>query len=483
MTLWCVFQEKFEKKEETTREEIDLSVNTNNEIENNDNIVVEVEEIRPNEITGDQTHQTDDDDNEVEIVSEEDENPENLNIEMVETNVVEPEKEIVPIILDENLVKNNVEIIIDIDDIKIKNYEQKVESSAIEIEEKVEITKVNINTETPKQAFKGTKKRNPKYWKFDPDDEPENVKPVVKERPKRNLKYWKFDPDEFPLEQPSKPAETPKRRNPKYWKIDPEEEKLFNLAEASKDEEKKSVPTKKKRNPKYWKFDPDEEETENIDGTNETKPTKSETTGETLEQGTTQVFKGTKKRNPKYWKFDPDEFVSEEKSKKEPVTKRKRNPKYWKFDPDEDFNEIKKPAEEIKTEKEVTKKSKYWKTDEPVEDEKVIVEKEEDEPEKNKYWKKEEVENITPKEVIKQVEPGTKKNKYWKTEETEKQKEPVKEEDKTKNKNYRKTGQQHVDSVQEKLIETQRSMYWKLDDEEKSLKSERKEEKAKITRG
>ncbi|CAI6364358.1 unnamed protein product [Macrosiphum euphorbiae] len=514
--------EKFEKEEEATRDEVNLNegFNERNEIKNNVNEVNDAEEIRPLDITEkNQTYNTAEEDSEIEIVSEEEENPENNSVSAIENEVTEPEKESVPIILDKDVVNNNVEIIIDVEDIKNKNADKIVEPIAnkIQVEEKIEATNVNKNMETPKQSFKGTKKRNPKYWKFDPDDEPENSVPIVKPKPKRNLKYWKIDPDEFPLEQAPKPAETPKLRNPKYWKLDPEEEKLYKLAEAKKTEDIiKSVPQKGKRNPKYWKFDPDEEEI----GVDNKKPS---TIDDTLKQSSNQMFKGTKKRNPKYWKFDPDEY--EEEIKKEPVAKPKRNPKYWKFDPDNELEEHKKTVEENKIEKDTHKKNKYWKMDEPTEEIKILGDKEEDKtkqnkywetnesnkdtkqidkkeedkskqnkywktneqnedtktidqkdeekPKKNKYWKTEEVENNIPNEVIKQEEPIAKKNKYWKTEETEKQNE-VKDEDTTSKKNkYWKTGEKPVDAVKEKLIETQRSMYWKLDEEKKSSKWEK----------
>ncbi|XP_060874907.1 trichohyalin-like isoform X1 [Metopolophium dirhodum] len=498
--------EKFEKEKETTRDEVNLNegVNERHEIKNNINEVNDAEEIRPLDITEkNQTYNTAEEDSEIEIVSEEEENPENNSVSAIENEVIEPEKESVPIILDKDVVNNNVEIIIDVEDIKIKNADKIVEPIAneIQVEETIETTNVNKNMETPKQLFKGTKKRNPKYWKFDPDDEPENSVPIVKQKPKRNLKYWKIDPDEFPLEQAPKPAETPKLRNPKYWKIDPEEEKLYRLAEAKKTEDiLKSAPQKGKRNPKYWKFDPDEE----LIGVENKKHS---TVDDTLKQSSNQIFKGTKKRNPKYWKFDPDEY--EDEIKKEPVAKAKRNPKYWKFDPDNELEEHKKTVEENKIEKDTHKKNKYWKMDEPTEeikiledkekdkskqnkywktdesnkDTKTIDQKDEEKPKKNKYWKTEEVENNIPNEVIKEEEPIAKKNKYWKTEETEKQNE-VKDEDTTSKKNkYWKTGEKPVDAVKEKLIETQRSMYWKLDEEKKSSKWEKqtKNENIKTT--
>ncbi|XP_060837099.1 golgin subfamily A member 6-like protein 24 isoform X1 [Rhopalosiphum padi] len=495
--------EKFEKEEETTRNEVNLneSVSAINEIENHDNGIIEAEEISTNETTeNNQAHKVEEEDSEIEIVNEEEENLENNSLNVVENEVIEPKEEIVPIILDKDVVNNNVEIIIDIEDIKINNANKIVEPSVtkIQVQETIETTNANIKTETPKQLFKGTKKRNPKYWKFDPDDEPENTVPIVKPKPKRNLKYWKIDPDEFPLEQAPKPAEPPKLRNPKYWKLDPEEEKLYKLEEAKKTEQIKSVPQKGKRNPKYWKFDPDEE-------TKEVNVEKSSTIDSTLKQDVNQIFKGTKKRNPKYWKFDPDEY--EDEIKKEPVVKAKRNPKYWKFDPDNELDEPNKMAKEDKTEEKAHKKNKYWKTDEQTEDIienkeedkskqnkykkvdesnediKKIDQKEEEKPKKNKYWKAEEVENIIPKEVITPEEPIAKKNKYWKTEETEKPKE-VKDEDITIKKNkYWKTEEKPVDPVKEKLIETQRTMYWKLDEEVKPSKWEKdtKNEKIKTT--
>ncbi|KAL4092376.1 hypothetical protein QTP88_026891 [Uroleucon formosanum] len=500
--------EKFEKEEETTRDEVNSNegVNERIEIENNVNEVNNAEEIRPLDIIEkNQTYNTAEEDSEIEIVSEEEENPENISISTIENEVIEPEKESVPIILDKDVVNNNFNIIIDVEDIKIKNADKIVEpiASKTQVEETIETTNVNKNTEPPKQLFKGTKKRNLKYWKFDPDDEPENAVPipVVKQKPKRNLKYWKIDPDEFPIEQEPKPAETPKLRNPKYWKLDPEEEKLYKLAEAKKTEEiTKTVPQKNKRNPKYWKFDPDEEEI-GVDSK------KHSINDDTLQQSSNQIFKGTKKRNPKYWKFDPDEY--EDEIKKEPVVKAKRNPKYWKFDPDNELDEPKRVVEENKIEKDTHKKNKYWKLDEPTEEVKILEDKEEDKskqnkywktneqnegtktieqkdeekPKKNKYWKTEEVENNIPNEVIKQEEPIAKKNKYWKTEETEKQKE-VKDEDTTTKKNkYWKTEEKPVDPIKEKLIETQRSMYWKLDEEKKSSKLEKqtKNENIKTT--
>lgn len=521
--------EKFKKEEETTRDEVNLSegVSEINEIENNVNAVIDAEEIHPLEITEkNQTYKTEEEDSEIEIVSEEEENLENNNISAIGNEIIEPEKETLPIILDKDVLNNNVEIIIDVEDIKIKNADKIVEPivTKIQVEKTIETTNVDNKMETPKQLFKGTKKRNPKYWKFDPDDEPENSVPIVKQKPKRNLKYWKIDPDEFPLEQTPKPVETPKLRNPKYWKIDPEEEKLFKLAEAKKTEEKiKPVPQKQKRNPKYWKFDPDEEK---IEVDNE----KHSIIDNTSKQSSNQIFKGTKKRNPKYWKFDPDEY--EDEIKKEPVAKVKRNPKYWKFDPDNEHDEPKKIDEENKMEKDTHKKNKYWKLDEPTEDIKIIDNKEEDKPKqnkywktnestkdtkkidqkeedkskqnnkywktnepnedtktidpkdeekpkKNKYWKTEEVENIIPNENIKQEEPIAKKNKYWKAEETEKQKE-VKDEETSKKNKYWNTDEKPVDPVKEKLIETQRSMYWKLDEEEKSSKWEKQTKKENV---
>ncbi|XP_027840757.2 golgin subfamily A member 6-like protein 22 isoform X1 [Aphis gossypii] len=495
--------EKFEKEEETTRDEVNLNENISaiNEIDNRDNEVIEAEEINTHETTEKtQVYKTEEEDNEIEIVSEEEENLENNSIHVVENEVIEPKEEIVPIILDKDVVNNNVEIIIDVEDIKIKNSDKIVEPSVTKVQETIETTKSNIEIEIPKPLFKGTKKRNPKYWKFDPDDEPENTAPIIKPKPKRNLKYWKIDPDEFPLEETPKPVETPKLRNPKYWKLDPEEEKLYyKLMEAKKTEQTKSVPQKGKRNPKYWKFDPDEEtKTDNTE--------KSSTIDNTLKQDLNQNVKGTRKRNPKYWKFDPDEY--EDVIKKEPVAKVKRNPKYWKFDPDNELDEPNKTVEEVKTENEAHKKNKYWKIDENAEDTKIIEnkeedkskqnkyrktnepnedtkkvdEKEEEKPKKSKYWKTEEVENI-PKEVITPEEPIAKKNKYWKKEETEKQKE-VKDEDITSKKNkYWKTEEKPVDPIKEKLMETQRTMYWKLDEEEKSSKWEKhtKNEKIKTT--
>lgn len=464
-----------------------LNDNVVTDINENNNIIIE--EIHPSEVTeNDQTSKTEVED-EIAIISEEDsENSSTVN----KKEIIEPIKETLQIILDKNLINDNIQITIDIDDIKIKNDEKLEEPSLPEIkkEKKVDITK--IDNEPPKQAFKGTKKRNPKYWKFDPDEEPENSAPVVKPKPKRNLKYWKIDPDEILLEETPKPVDIPKIRNPKYWKIDPEEEKLYIQAEANKKEEN-IKPVKSKKNPKYWKFDPDEEETKESDETNELKLIV--TNENTLEQGTKEVFKGTKKRNPKYWKFDPDEFVTQDKINKEPETKKKRNPKYWKFDPDEDLDKLEKPIIIEKNAEKVEKKSKYWNIDESVKDTvvdtKIIADKEEEKPKKNKYWKIEEptddikiiekIEDVIPKIsqdkkpeqvdniVPKQEKSTTKKNKYWKTEETEKPKEEVKEDDDTKKKNkYWKTDEKSVDPIQEKIIETQKDMYWKLDDEVKS---------------
>ncbi|VVC42378.1 Hypothetical protein CINCED_3A020672 [Cinara cedri] len=494
--------EKFEKKEETTGSEINLNdvVVTNINEQNN----VTNEEVHPSEVVEDSQSNKTEEEDEIAIVSEEDEISENIS-SVDEKEVIEPITETLPIILDKDLVKDNIQITIDIGDISIKNNGNLKESSLpeIKIEEKVDITKTN--TEPPKQIFKGTKKRNSKYWKFDPDDESENSAPIVKAKPKRNLKYWKIDPDEILLEEAPKPVETPKRRNPKYWKIDPEEEKLYNQAEANKKEEN-IKPVKSKRNPKYWKFDPDEEETKKSDDTNEVRLTEPAANEKISEQSTKEVFKGTKKRNPKYWKFDPDEFVTQDEIKKEPETKKKRNPKYWKFDPDEDLDKPEKQEVEKKEEK-VGKKSKYWKIDETVkdtvEDSKIIVEKEEEKPKKNKYWKIEEPSNdikIEKKEevvakttqykktepveniVTKQEEPTTKKNKYWKTEETEKPKEEVKEEDIKKKNKYWKTDEKPADPIQEKIIETQRDMYWKLDEEAKSSKLEKPATEEKATK-
>lgn len=474
-------QEKFEKEKETTRNEINFNENISRvgSIENNTNTLIEAEEVRPNEITEDsQTNKTEED-FEVEIVVEEDEKQEN---NVVDNDVTEPEEESVPIILDRDLIKDNIEIIIDAEDLKNTNYKkiEKPNVAEIKIEEKTTISKTNTNTDTPKQAFKGTKKRNPKYWKFDPDDEPEIVVPVVKEKPKRNPKYWKFDPDEFPLEQPSKPVEIKKKRNPKYWKLDPEEENLYNVMDTGKTEPIKSIPEKRKRNPKYWKFDPDEEETEKADEKSENISTKPKNTEKPVEKSIQPSFKGTKKRNPKYWKFDPDEFVSEDEVKTKSVAKPRRNPKYWKFDPDEELDIIKKSQKEIKTEikteneneKEAEKKKNYWNIEESTTENTIIINQEEEEkPKKNKYWKIEEIENnIVPKEVIKEKEP-IKKNKYWKTDENEKQNEEVEEDSLIRKNKYHKTEEKPLDPVQEKLIETQRGMYWKLDDAEKLSKT------------
>ncbi|XP_025415816.1 sarcalumenin isoform X2 [Sipha flava] len=467
--------EKSEKKEETTRSEINVSEseNTINANEKIDNVVIEFEKTQQVELPEEnQTNKTEEEDEEINIVSADDESPEPDVINIVENKVIEPEEKPVTIILNKDQIKDNVEIIVDVETIKIEKNEKIQEPiiAEVKVEEKIE-NKVNTNLETPKQVFKGTKRRNPKYWKFDPDEETEEVVPVVK-KPKRNLKYWKIDPDEFPPEEPPKPVEVPKPRNPKYWKLDPEEEKLYNLLKAKKAEEIKSAPKKSKRNPKYWKFDPDEEEIEKTSKKSEDNPEKSTTKEKISERETNQIFKGTKKRNPKYWKFDPDEFVEVEEVKK-PIVKPKRNPKYWKFDPDEEIVEIKKPVEEKKEEKEVNKKNKYWNTDDQtVETQKIVDKKEEEQPKKNKYWKKEEVENVKPIEVTKPEEPATKKNKYWKTEETEVQKE-VKEEDNTKKNKYWKSDEKPVDAVQEKLIETQRGMYWKLDNEEKPSKDKK----------
>lgn len=438
----------------------DTLINTH---ENNGNSLIEDKEIYLNDISENEqkNKRSNKDDDEVTIISEDDENLEKSTIKVIEKEVIEPEKEIIPIILDKDLVQNNVEIIIDVEDIQTDK-DNKLEKPSI-IKTKIETTKVNTNIETPKQPFKGTKKRNPKYWKFDPDDEPvnNNAAPIVKQKHKRNMKYWKFDPDEFPLEQPSISAPTPKRRNPKYWKLDPEEEKLYYETEASKTEQIKPVPKRTKRNPKYWKFDPDEEDSEEKNEINEVKPVKNEDITKNLKSSSKQIFKGSKKRNPKYWKFDPDEFETEE-IKKEQVTKKKRNPKYWKFDPDETFDDLKKPIEEKEVEKEIEKEvekvvekvNKYWKTNEPTEN-KIIVEKQDKEKTKN--------------------------NKYWKTEEIDKQKDGIKEEDAISKKNkYWKKEEKPVDPIKEKLIETQRSMYWKLDDQ---IKLESKDEKITITEG
>ncbi|XP_050429146.1 titin isoform X2 [Adelges cooleyi] len=465
--------ENIEEKGESPRKEISIEEVAN--VINEQNDVNRIDEIQPDAIA--ETPDTDkaDEDTEDEISVEEETATENktnteendveeANTEendVKEANTEENDlEETISIIIDENLVKDNADILIDVkdfnkeDNIKISEPENsKADNEKINIDEEI-IKKKNVPVQT--QTFKGTKKRNPKYWKFDPDEFPleEETVQVTEKKRKKNPKYWKFDPDEDELVSDKGETTTAqtkdetlitdkttypvfkgtKKRNPKYWKFDPDE---FPLEE----ETVKVSEKKRKRNPKYWKFDPDEEESTDekstVKATNVNKETKS------TKKSTEPVFKGTKKRNPKYWKFDPEEFPQEEEIKVEPVKKGKRNPKFWKFDPDEN-PEGKEPEKDFKV-KVDTKENKYSK----VEKSKLKLSKEE--------------------QIVIETK---KKNKYWKTEETEEEvlEKGIRDESK-KEEHYSKTDDKPEESNQAKLID---SMYWKIEDE-KPIKRESRE--------